>query len=176
MNEKEIDKLIEEAVNEEYFKNLNDLLEKSDYKGSETVFDNFIKTIKFDNFASKMEIITKLIDDMINRRVVEFEPSDNGELLINLSKSINSFNENFTFDDEKSKDPNVEKEIILIYHITQTIYYELQLDNAYEMSKMNEKDIKDINLLLDKFIGKYTDYESYNTHIDWRGINVKTLQ
>jgi len=180
MTREEIDKLIEEAENkkenEVYLKILAKLLIKGDFSAAELIFDEFIGTINISNFINKMEIIIKAIKEGRNNREVEFESSDNGELLINLSESIKSFNETFTFNDNKPKDSNIEKENILIYHITQTIYYELQLDNSVVLMGKNPEDINKINDLLNDFINTYTDYDPYNKKIDWRKIDVKTLQ
>ena len=38
------------------------------------------------------------------------------------------------------------------------------------------EDINKINDLLNDFINTYTDYDPYNKKIDWRKIDVKTLQ
>lgn len=180
MTREEIDKLVEEVENkkenETYFKSLSKLLKKGKFSAAELIFDDFIDTMEIGNFVNKMEVIINAIEEGRNNRIVEFEPSDNGELLINLSKSIDSFSKNFTFNDDIKKDSNVDKEAILIYHITQTIYYALQLDNKIVLMKQNSEDIEEINDLLNNFINKYTDYDSYNKHIDWREIDVKTLQ
>ena len=40
----------------------------------------------------------------------------------------------------------------------------------------NPEDINKINDLLNDFINTYTDYDPYNKKIDWRKIDVKTLQ
>jgi len=54
----------------------------------------------------------------------------------------------------------------------------LGCENVYKIldNIKNPEDINKINDLLNDFINTYTDYDPYNKKIDWRKIDVKTLQ